>query len=103
MQGLPLRPVVEREGTFLPAVIHGYADDPTFKKILSDPKAHERFTVHGDLITTHNRAGEEVLCVPSTLHGKRRLTEIVIDLAHTMLGHFGPQKTADYIRRFYWW
>ncbi|KAI0045607.1 hypothetical protein FA95DRAFT_1495292, partial [Auriscalpium vulgare] len=95
--------MVEREGTFIPAVKQGYPDDPLFKKILSNPEAHERFTLREGLITTHNRAGEDVLCVPSTLHGKRRLTEIVIDLAHTMLGHFGPQKTADYVRRFYWW
>ncbi|KAI0044711.1 hypothetical protein FA95DRAFT_1496635, partial [Auriscalpium vulgare] len=103
MRGLPLRPVVEREGTFIPAVQRGYAADPTFKKILAAPEAHDRFTLHGELITTRNRAGDDVLCVPATLHGKRRLTEIVIDLAHSMLGHFGPQKTADYIRRFYWW
>ena len=31
------------------------------------------------------------------------LTAIVIDQAHTILGHFGPQKTADYVRRWYWW
>ncbi|KAI0049165.1 hypothetical protein FA95DRAFT_1484664, partial [Auriscalpium vulgare] len=87
----------------MPAVKRGYLTDPTFSKVLSKPEAHERFTVRSELITTRNRADEEVLCVPSTLHGKRRLTEIVIDLAHKMLGHFGPQKTAEYVRRFYWW
>ena len=30
-------------------------------------------------------------------------TATVIDQAHMILGHFGPQKTADNIRRWYWW
>src|ERR1700692_4236232 len=31
------------------------------------------------------------------------LTAIIIEQAHTILGHFGAQKTADYICRWYWW
>jgi hypothetical protein len=27
----------------------------------------------------------------------------VIEQGHLILGHFGAQKTADYIRRWYWW
>ena len=27
----------------------------------------------------------------------------VIEQAHTILGHYGAQKTADYIRQWYWW
>ena len=27
----------------------------------------------------------------------------VIEQAHTILGYYGAQKTADYIRRWYWW
>ena len=44
-----------------------------------------------------------MLCVPRGTHKGRSLTGIVIDQAHTVLGHFGPSKTADYIRRWYWW
>jgi hypothetical protein len=28
---------------------------------------------------------------------------VVIEQAHTILGHFSAQKTADYVRRWYWW
>ena len=31
------------------------------------------------------------------------LTTIVIEQAHTILGHFSAQKTVDYICRWYWW
>ena len=31
------------------------------------------------------------------------LMATVIKKAHTILGHYGAQKTADYIRRWYWW
>jgi hypothetical protein len=31
------------------------------------------------------------------------MTAQVIEQAHTILGHFGPQRTADYIRWWYWW
>jgi Integrase zinc binding domain len=31
------------------------------------------------------------------------ITAIVIEQAHTILGHFGAQKTVDYICRWYWW
>jgi hypothetical protein len=52
---------------------------------------------------TRNKAGESVLCIPSFIRKKRRMTEIIIAQAHEVLGHFGPQKTAEYIRRHYWW
>ena len=32
-----------------------------------------------------------------TLHG------LVVESAHSIIGHFGPQKTLDYVRRWYWW
>jgi hypothetical protein len=47
--------------------------------------------------------GDSVLCVPPVVIKKRRLTEIIIAQAHEVLGHFGPQKTAEYVRRHYWW
>lgn len=41
--------------------------------------------------------------IPRSKTGGRRLTEIVIDQAHTILGHLGGQKTEEYIRRWFWW
>ena len=50
-----------------------------------------------------NHVGHEVLCIPWVVNKEYSLTAIVIDQAHTILGHFGPQDTADYIHRWYWW
>ena len=33
----------------------------------------------------------------------RRLITIIIDHAHSIIGHFGQFKTAQYIRRYFWW
>ena len=33
----------------------------------------------------------------TTLHGR------IIEQAHMIVGHFGPLKTAEYVRRWYWW
>jgi hypothetical protein len=35
--------------------------------------------------------------------GRQSLHGVIIDQAHTIVGHFGPQRTTDYIRRWYWW
>ena len=47
--------------------------------------------------------GLPVLCVPRTLHGPRKLTELVIDQAHRTIGHAGNERTNRYIHKFYWW
>ena len=44
-----------------------------------------------------------MLCIPSAIHNKRRITEVVISQAHEVPGHFRPQKTADYVQHHYWW
>ena len=33
----------------------------------------------------------------------RRLIAIIINHAHSIIGHFGQFKTAQYIRRYFWW
>ena len=98
-----LRPRVEGDRKILDAFRSGYSEDPVCSKVLDKIGHHASFEVDDDLLYTKNRSGETVLCVPSVMHEKRRLTEIVIAQAHEILGHFGPQKTAEYIRRHYWW
>ena len=44
-----------------------------------------------------------VLCIPRTMHRARRLTEIIIDQAHRMIGHAGNECTNKYVHKFYWW
>ena len=64
---------------------------------------HSAFSFRDGLIYTTNHGGHEVLCIPWVINKDYSLTAIVIDQAHTILGHFGPQKTANYIRHWYWW
>ena len=48
--------------------------------------------------------GRDVVCLPrrAFLRG-RRLVEIIIDQAHTTIGHFGQLATSRYIWRYYQW
>ena len=98
-----LRPRVEGDRSILTEIKKGYAKDPLCSKILENVGHHKNFEIVDDLLYTRNRAGESVLCIPSIVQKKRRMTEIVIAQAHEILGHLGPQKTAEYIRRHYWW
>ena len=84
-------------------ILKSYAEDRLFSKVLLRPEDHPDFFIRDEFIWRHNRGGEDVLCVPngksknSSLHGR------IIEQAHTIVGHFGSQRTADYIRRWYWW
>ena len=80
-----------------------YQSDTVFRKILVRPESHPNFTVKDEFIWTTNRGGENVLCIPSSMSKGSTLYGRIIDQAHTIVGHFGPQKTADYARRWYWW
>ncbi|KAF9005889.1 hypothetical protein BDZ89DRAFT_914428, partial [Hymenopellis radicata] len=86
------------------ALFTRYPEDPLFKKILENPKHHPRFSVTEDgLIWTTNMNDEKVLCVPRSPKEKRSLRGSILEQGHLSVGHFGPQRTADYIRRWYWW
>ena len=84
-------------------VREGYQSDTVFRKILVRPESHPNFTVKDEFVWTTNRGGENVLCIPSSTSKGSTLYGRIIDQAHTIVGHFGPQKTADYARRWYWW
>ena len=81
----------------------GYCHDRLFLKIVTEISRHSAFSLRDGLLYTTNRGGHEVLCIPRVVNKDYSLTAIVIDQAHTILGHFGPQKMADYVRRWYWW
>jgi len=70
---------------------------------MKQPDQHTAFTVHDQLVWSRNRGREQVLCVPLTKMGCQSLHSVIIDQAHMIVGHFGPQRTADYIWRWYWW
>ena len=58
---------------------------------------HSSFTYRDGLLYSKNRGGLEVLCIPRVVTKDYSLTATVIEQAHTILGHFGSQKMADYI------
>jgi len=98
-----LHPRVEGNRSILKDIKNGYPKDLLLSKVLENVAHHKSFEIIKDLIYTQNRAGDSVLCIPSIIQKKRRLTEVIIAQAHEVLGHFGPQKTAEYIRCHYWW
>ena len=102
-KGPPLMPIIAQEIEFMTEVKKGYKDDTTFNKIIRAPEEHQLFEVRDGAIWTKNRQGNEVLCVPRSMVKKRRLTGIVIDHAHTVIGHMGAQKTDEYVRNWFWW
>ena len=89
--------------SFLTDIKSGYEHHSLFAKVMKQPDQHTAFTLRDQLIWSRNRGGEQVLCVPSTKMGCQSLHGVIIDQAHMIVGHFGPQHTADYIRRWYWW
>ena len=40
---------------------------------------------------------------PKAIHKGKQLIEVIIDHVHNIIGHFGQFKTAQYIRRYFWW
>lgn len=43
------------------------------------------------------------MCIPWGTHDTKSILGILIEQAHTTIGHFGSQRTADYICWWYWW
>ena len=103
MDGPELRKHVEEASDFLDKVWKGYAKDKLLCKVVGEREQYASFRHEDGLVYTTNRGGHEVLCIPRVVTKDYSLTAIVINQAHTILGHFGAQKTADYIRRWYWW
>lgn len=98
-----LKEQVERVIDLIKECKRGYPLDTTFSKVIDAPMEHKHFTLKDELLWTTNRNRQEVLCVPRTKVDRRQLIEIVINEAHLAIGHLGPQKTDEYIRRWYWW
>ncbi|VDB94410.1 unnamed protein product [Peniophora sp. CBMAI 1063] len=88
---------------FISSIRTGYDKDSLFGKVLAKPGEYSAFRLQNRLLYTRNRSNEEVLCIPQSLHRGRRLTEIAMDQAHTTIGHMGSFRTAEYVRRYFWW
>jgi RNase H-like domain found in reverse transcriptase/Reverse transcriptase (RNA-dependent DNA polymerase)/Integrase zinc binding domain len=101
--GPELRKYVEKATDFLERVRAGYSKDPLFSKVVNEQSHYSTFEYREGLLYTRNRGKDEVLCIPRVITKDYSLTATVIEQGHTILGHFGAQKTADYICRWYWW
>ena len=72
-----------------------YRKDPTFVKVLAHPEVHPHFRIKDGLIWTKNQMKKDMVCLPwkAFLWG-RRLVEVIINHAHTTIGHFGQLGTS---------
>ncbi|KAI1788259.1 hypothetical protein LXA43DRAFT_894929, partial [Ganoderma leucocontextum] len=101
--GPQLDAILEMLPGFMTTLKAGYTDDPLFKKVLANMTAYPNFTERDRSLYVHTRLRFECLCVPQVKYnGKRMLTELFLDMGHRTLGHFGPQCTNEYLRRWVW-
>ncbi|KAF8227328.1 hypothetical protein L208DRAFT_1297577 [Tricholoma matsutake] len=77
---------------------NGYVNNKLFKKILEKPEDHPRFQIWDNFIWMKNIGGEDVLCIPTSTSKGMTLHGHIIQQAHSIVGHFGPLKTSEYIR-----
>ncbi|KAG6893641.1 hypothetical protein C0992_009236, partial [Termitomyces sp. T32_za158] len=77
----------------------GYLQDKFYVEILDKPLEHPCFVIEQKLIYMMSPAGVKVVCVP----WDRSLITTILDQAHHIVGHFGYQKTLEYMRQAYWW
>ena len=70
-----------------------------FALILDKPTEHPDFAIKNGLIWQINQHFDEVMCIP---HNWDTITQI-LDQSHTILGHFGDQRTNEYTWQWYWW
>jgi hypothetical protein len=88
---------MSHDDTFKEDIHKGYPDDKVFRKILPKVDRHLMFSMKNRMIWAQNRGGEDAVCVPSTRSQDMTLRTRIIDQAHQVVGHFGPQQTIDYI------
>src|SRR6202790_423965 len=79
-----------------------YSEDSFFAKIVKDPITFRNFEVSNELVFLKDNE-RRVLCIPDVMIGARRLCEVLISHAHSILAHLGPQKTITYLRENVWW
>jgi hypothetical protein len=82
---------MNQNDSFAKSIRDGYPNDHLYSKILAQPKCHPTFRMHNKLLWICNINKEWVVCL---LHGRiddQSIHGLVIDQAHTVLGHFGAQ------------
>lgn len=79
-----------------------YSEDPFFTLILQKPKDYKNFELSNDLVFLKDN-DRRILCIPDIKMNGRRIREILISHAHSILAHLGPRKTSTYLRENVWW
>ena len=72
-------------------ICKGYALDLWFQKVKEKIQAQMTFKECNGLIWARNRGGEDILCIPSVPSGDMNLRTRILDQAHQVVGHYGPQ------------
>jgi len=86
------------DNAFKQRICSGYKDDKLLALVIEKPEDYLTFTVRDNLIWRKNIHGDEVLCLPRDC---KLLLEILTQ-AHETVGHFGSQRTNEYICQWYW-
>ncbi|KAG2114386.1 hypothetical protein DEU56DRAFT_749001, partial [Suillus clintonianus] len=83
-------------------IANRYHEDRFFNKILEQPQAFKNFELsNGRMFLKDN--DRRILCIPDVRIGERRIREVLISHAHSILAHLGPSKTLIYLRDNVWW
>jgi hypothetical protein len=92
-----------KPGIQLPEILkHRYSEDSFFAAIAEKPEAHKHFILENGFVFLKDN-GRKILCIPDLKIGNRRVREILISHAHSILAHLGARKTLLYLKDNVWW
>jgi hypothetical protein len=92
-------PNLTNDDEFIVDIKKEYHNDKIFSVVLDKPSEHPTFHIKDGIIWRKNSHENNVTCIPRN----RAMITKIITQAHEIVGHFGDQRTAEYIRRWYWW
>jgi hypothetical protein len=79
-----------------------FGEDKFFALVLKDPAAYKNFEVSNGLVFLKDN-DRRTLCIPDIMLKGRRVREMIISHAHSILAHLGAAKTVTYLRQNIWW
>ncbi|KAE9386023.1 hypothetical protein BT96DRAFT_747828, partial [Gymnopus androsaceus JB14] len=79
-----------------------YSNDSVFRDIIAKPKDYRNYEVIDQTVYL-KLIDRTLLCIPDIFVNKRKLREILIDEAHSLLAHLSMKKTLAYLRDHVWW
>lgn len=79
-----------------------YSEDTFFGPIVAKPTEFKHYSLENGLLFLKDN-GRRLLCIPDVKIGERKVREICITHAHSILAHLGAKKTMQYLRDNVWW